>query len=155
MLRRTFIATLLAVSFASPSLADDVLLEVSFSDRDPVRLSRADLEAMPATEFSTSTLWTEGVVVFQGVSLFDFVKEMHIEGDTIEAIAINDYLIEVPIEDAVKGGPMIAYRMNGEEMSPRDKGPLWIVYPYDSNVEYQSETYYSRSVWQMNRIVVP
>jgi hypothetical protein len=37
-------------------------------------------------------------------------------------------------------------------MSVRDKGPLWLIYPYDSKAEYQSETIYSRSIWQLVKI---
>jgi hypothetical protein len=31
----------------------------------------------------------------------------------------------------------------------RDKGPLWVVYPYDSKPDYQSELIYVRSIWQL------
>jgi hypothetical protein len=39
-------------------------------------------------------------------------------------------------------------------MSLREKGPLWIIYPFDSSPEYQTELTYSRSIWQLNRIEV-
>lgn len=39
-------------------------------------------------------------------------------------------------------------------MPVRDKGPLFIVYPYDSNPEIKSQTYYTRSVWQVARLEV-
>ena len=73
---------------------------------------------------------------------------------TISATAINDYAVDIPIEDAVIGGPIIAYALNGADMSIRDKGPLWIVYPYDENTNYQSEVVFSRSIWQLNRITI-
>jgi hypothetical protein len=44
--------------------------------------------------------------------------------------------------------------MNGAEMSIRDKGPLWIVYPYDASDDFRSEVVYSRSIWQLDRIEV-
>jgi hypothetical protein len=37
-------------------------------------------------------------------------------------------------------------------MSMRNKGPLWLVYPYDSNVALQTEAVYARSIWQLVRI---
>jgi hypothetical protein len=39
-------------------------------------------------------------------------------------------------------------------MSVRDKGPLWLVYPYDSAAKYQSEVVFSRSIWQLNRLEI-
>ncbi|CAN0586856.1 unnamed protein product, partial [Ectocarpus sp. 12 AP-2014] len=60
--------------------------------------------------------------------------------------------VEVPVEDAVEDGPIIAYLSNGKPMSVREKGPLWIVYPYDSDPKFQTEVIYSRSIWQLDRL---
>lgn len=110
------------------------------------------LEALDSTEIETSTIWTDGVHVFQGVSLAVLVQRLGIEGTTLTATAINDYAVEIPLSDAVEGGPIVAYRMDGNTMSLRDKGPLWVIYPYDSNSDYRSEVIYSRSIWQLDRI---
>jgi hypothetical protein len=112
------------------------------------------LEAMPATEFTTETIWTEGQQTFRGVSLHDFLETVGATGNALSAQAINDYAVTVPISDAVEGGPIIAYELNGSPMSRRDKGPLWIVYPYDSSADYRTEVIYSRSIWQLDRITV-
>ena len=39
-------------------------------------------------------------------------------------------------------------------MTLRDKGPLWVIYPFDDDPRYRSETVYFRSIWQLNRIIV-
>ncbi|HEX9857587.1 MAG TPA: oxidoreductase, partial [Paracoccaceae bacterium] len=44
------------------------------------------------------------------------------------------------------------YAQNGVPLSVRDMGPLWVIYPYDSDVDYQSEVIYSRSIWQLQRM---
>jgi len=31
---------------------------------------------------------------------------------------------------------------------------LWIVYPYDSDNRFQSEIYFSRSIWQLARLTL-
>ncbi len=56
--------------------------------------------------------------------------------------------------DAVEGGPIIAYLLNGEEMSIRDKGPLWVIYPFDSDADFRSEVVFSRSIWQLDRLEI-
>jgi hypothetical protein len=112
----------------------------------------AMLEALDSTIVETSTIWTEGNHVFQGVALAVLVEKLGIEGATLKATAINDYTVEIPLSDAVVGGPIVAYKMDGNTMSVRDKGPLWVVYPYDSNADYRSEVVYSRSIWQLDRI---
>ena len=109
---------------------------------------------MPATTIETSTIWTDGVHSFTGVALSDLTGPRGVDGGTLLATAINDYTVEIPVTDAVAGGPIIAYLMDGAEMSVRDKGPLWIIYPYDSSAEYRSEVIYARSIWQLDRIEV-
>ena len=110
------------------------------------------LMALDSTIIETSTIWTDGVQEFEGVELHVLLERLGVTSGTILATAINDYTIEIPVEDAVVDGPMIAYKLNQEFMSVRDKGPLWVVYPYDDNTDYRSEVTYSRSIWQLDRI---
>ena len=39
-------------------------------------------------------------------------------------------------------------------MSVRDKGPLFIIYPFDESEDLRSERYYSRSAWQLKHLEV-
>jgi len=118
------------------------------------RFDMAMLRALPAREFETSTIWTEGVQRFRGVPLNEFVGFLKMQGTIMVASAINEYSIEFPIAEAIEDGPLLAYEMNGKEMSRRGKGPLWIVYPYDANSDFRTETTYIRSIWQLDRIDV-
>ena len=115
---------------------------------------RAMLEAMSPVSFKTRTIWTEGENEFTGVLLSELLRNLGIESGTLRATAINDYAVDIPVADALKEPAIIAYKINGQPMSVREKGPLWIVYPYDKDKKYQAEVYYSRSIWQLDRIVV-
>lgn len=164
MLRTILRAATLFVVLATPGYgADlaapqgDVLLTVSgnigVTNADgAAALDRDLLEAMPSTTIITSTIWTEGVHSFQGVSLKDLIEALDLKGKSLRATAVNDYAIQIPLTDAVTGGPIIAYRIDGNEMSLRDKGPLWVIYPYDANSDYRKEVIYSRSIWQLDRL---
>jgi hypothetical protein len=112
------------------------------------------LAALDAETLETTTIWTEGLQSFQGVSLKTLTDLLGTKEGTLLATAINDYTVEIPVSDAVEGGPIIAYLMNDKEMSVRDKGPLWVIYPYDRNADYRSEVVYSRSIWKLDRIEV-
>ena len=90
----------------------------------------------------------------KGVELATLLAALGAEGTVLLAIAHNDYAVDIPVSDAVAGGPVVAYLRNGAAMSMRDKGPLWVIYPFDSKPEYQSELIYSRSIWQLDRIEV-
>ncbi|GAB1477720.1 molybdopterin-dependent oxidoreductase [Paracoccaceae bacterium] len=128
--------------------------EIDAAGAEALTFDREALMAMPATTIETSTIWTDGVHSFTGVALSDLTGPLGVDGGTLLATAINDYTVEIPVTDAVAGGPIIAYLMDGAEMSVRDKGPLWIIYPYDSSAEYRSEVIYARSIWQLDRIEV-
>ncbi|MBK5951737.1 oxidoreductase [Rhodobium orientis] len=112
------------------------------------------LKGMPAATFNTSTVWTDGENSFTGVPLKDLLATLGAHGRTLRATAINDYAVRIPVSDAVSPGPIVAYAMNGKSMSRRGKGPLWIVYPFDQHSRFQSETIYSRSIWQLDRLEV-
>ena len=117
-------------------------------------LSKDELRSLPKTTILTDTIWTEGTQTFEGVSLKTLLEHVGAQDGMLKASAINDYVVTIPTSDAVEGGPIVAYLRNGKEMSLRDKGPLWIVYPYATNQEYNSEEFFSRSIWQLDRIEV-
>ncbi|MBY6004029.1 molybdopterin-dependent oxidoreductase [Salipiger bermudensis] len=112
------------------------------------------LRALGATDITTDTIWTPGTITFTGVELKTLLDHVGASGDEIDATAINDYTVVIPVSDAVEGGPIVAYEMDGELMSRRDKGPLWLIYPYSSNSEYRTEVIYSRSIWQLDRMAI-
>ncbi len=112
------------------------------------------LDALPQTRFQTSTIWTEGKITFSGVSLDDLLAAVGSKGTTLRASALNDYAVDIPASEAVRGGPIVATRADGVRMSVREKGPLWIVYPFDLQTRYRSEITYSRSIWQLHEIAV-
>ena len=155
---RTSLGIIFTAVLLSPANADDVvatktdiILTVS-SGMDVLTLDRSDLSKLTVTSFDTSTIWTDGIHTFTGVSVKTLIDLIGVTNGMLRATAINNYAIEIPVSDAVTEGPIIAYLMDGKEMSVRDKGPLWVVYPYDSNPNYRSEVVYSRSIWQLDRI---
>lgn len=152
----------LAISGAALALEpsrDAVVLTVSgaiteTNSGNAAEFDLAMLRDFEPVEIRTTTIWTEGVQTFVGVELDDLMAAVGAEGEVLRAVALNDYAVDIPIGDAVDGGAMIAYLRNGDPMSVRDKGPLWVVYPFDSVEAYQTELVYSRSIWQLNRIEV-
>jgi hypothetical protein len=143
-----------AAELAAPE--GEVILTVAgaVADRnagDRAEFDLAMLEALPRTTIKTATPWTTGSVTFEGVALSDLLQAVGATGATIVASALNDYAVNLPASDA-QSGAVIAYRLNGDYMSVREKGPLWIVYPFDSNPSLKSETIYSRCVWQLKSL---
>lgn len=135
-----------------PVLANTVLKVTPTAEARVIELDMESLRRMPHETITTTTIWTEGEIAFTGVSLFTLVNEMGLNAAELSFVALNDYAVTIPLSDAVAGGPIIAYEMDGKPMSVRDKGPLWVIYPFDSKPVYQAEKYYSRSIWQLHRV---
>lgn len=152
-----------ATGTALPALAGPVLLTVTgriagakgTGDSPGVaQFDAARLAALPRREFATSTIWTEGVQSFSGVELRSLIDHLGVTGGTLKITAVNDYSIQIPVSEVAAGGALLADLRDGKPMTVRDKGPLWLVYPYDSASEFRNEVVYSRSVWQVDRIEV-
>jgi hypothetical protein len=69
-------------------------------------------------------------------------------------VALNNYKIEIPFDDAQRYDMVLATRLNHKPMAVREKGPLFIVYPFHTDANLRSERFYSRSAWQLRTIEV-
>jgi len=152
-------ATLPASAFELRAPTEDVVLIVSgeiaiTNQGDTAAFDRAMLEELGGDIIVTSTIWTEGVSEFEGVKLSKLVELLGVEMGDLVAFAINDYSVKIPVTDAYDYEPIVAYKRNGAFMTVRDKGPLWVIYPYDLDPATNTELIYSRSIWQLNRLVV-
>lgn len=147
----------LAAPLATPK--DKTILEVAgqinTANKDSTAVfDREMLEGLGMETVTTTTPWHTGPQKFEGVRLSKLMELVGAKGKTIKAVALNDYVTQIPIEDFEKFNPILALKREGEYMPVRDKGPLFIVYPYDSKSELKSQTYYGRSAWQLKRLEV-
>ena len=136
---------------ASPALAGGTLA-MTKSDGEVVKLSMSKLMAMPATEIYTSAPGTDGVQKFKGVSFDALFEAYGIDVNIVRVSALNDYNVMVPANVLREDGAILAYHLNDGEMSIREKGPFWVIFPYDADVRFQTDTYWSYSVWQVKSV---
>jgi hypothetical protein len=112
------------------------------------------LQTLPRHELSTSTSVTDGVNHFEGFLMRDLLEWLGASGETSIAIALNDYIVEIPLQDFYDYDVILATHMDGQRLTRRDKGPLWIVYPRDDHAELQDIRYDYRWVWQLHRLEI-
>lgn len=149
-------ATALILAMPDRALAEPVVLRIisGAPDAEVHALTMSELEAMPQIVFTTSTVWTDRPVKFSGPAVAAVLDAVGIAGETVQATALNDYAVDIPVSSLEDRAPIIATRIDGAPFSLREKGPLWIVYPYDSAERYRSETTYGRSIWQLKELLV-
>lgn len=112
----------------------------------------ASLEKLGMVSFQTTSPWYNGRTTFTGIPLQKLMDFVGAKGSVVKVTALNDYTTVIPLNDFRKYNVILALKINGKHMQIRDKGPLFIVYPYDSIPELNNQIYYSRSAWQVSRM---
>jgi hypothetical protein len=126
--------------------------EGKLKDGKRVELTLADLERLPRTAIRTTTPWHDGEQRFEGVLLADIVSHLGATGESMQVVALNKYRTMIPVSDFLKHRPILAFKRNGSTMGVKEKGPLFVIYPYDADPALRNELYFGRSAWQVRSI---
>jgi len=121
---------------------------------DKAQFDMKMLEKLPQKSFTTQTPWYPKPVTFTGPLLRDVLAAAGAKGSKITAVALNDYKTEIPFDDATRHDVIVARLMNDRPMPIREKGPLFIIFPFDTKAELRTELYYNRSAWQLSTLQI-
>ncbi len=124
------------------------------NDGNAAVFDRPMLEALGMSSVETATPWYTGIIKFEGVRMDTLMRYVGATGESVTAIALNDFSSEIPISDFSRYGVLLALKRDGKYMPISDKGPLFIVYPYDSSPELRAQKFYSRSAWELAQLIV-
>ena len=114
-----------------------------------------DIDALPVTQIETLNDWVDEETRFSGPLLRDLLESVGADmPELVRFVAINDYSVEIPTTDFWEWDVILAVRMNGELLSPRDKGHYWVIYPVSSNPELKDPLYNARHIWQVVRMEI-
>jgi len=168
MLRRLFAFGVLLATFVSPGVLADARLDAPLgeplltvtgniavtNEGSGAVFDRAMLNALPQHRIATTTEWTDGVRQFEGPLLREVLAAVGAGGSIALATAVNDYSVEIPLQEVRDYPVILAMRMDGEELTLRTKGPLWVVYPRDDYSELQTSEMNSRWIWQLRSLEI-
>ena len=139
-----------------------VVLTISGRLREPNRSTTAVfdmvmLAQLPQASFSTRTPWCAQARKFSGPLLRDVLAAAGSQGSRgslLRLVALNDYRVDSPFDDAQRYDLLLARLLDDKPMPVRDKGPLFIIYPFDQHDELRNALYFSRCAWQLKSIEV-
>lgn len=145
---------------AIPPPDGPVLLKITGNIRhtnvnDELWLDREMLSELPWHETTTDTPWHRQMGRFEGPLLRSVLELAGVDSDVVEVHALNDFFADLPVSDTENYDVILAMKRNGREMSIREFGPLFVLYPFDEHPELKTEAIQFRSVWQVNLIKVP
>jgi hypothetical protein len=106
--------------------------------------------------FTTPTAWTDGPVTFEGVLLSRLLEVLVVPHDVtvLTMTALNDYQVAIPVADVRTWPVIVALKRDGQYMSVRTKGPLWVVYPRHAFPELGQVKHKSKWIWQLKEIMI-
>lgn len=139
--------------------ADKVILRVTglIGKAPPdgvLTFTEAALNALPEHSFSTTAPWFKEKLTFSGPYLSDLLEAVGAKGNLLTIRALNDYKTQVPVSDATQHRPILARKINGKLITVRDKGPLFLIYPFDADPKLNTDVFFARSIWQIKSIHV-
>lgn len=114
----------------------------------------AMLQRLPRGEVNAKTPWYSTARSFSGPLLREVLAAAGARGARLQATALNDYRVEIPFDDVLRYDVLLATQLDGKPMPVRDKGPLFIMYPFERHPELRTPVFFSRCAWQVNRLDV-
>lgn len=154
-----FALVMSVVAFTAPSVfsSEDTILMLKNprieGRHGAIIFTRADLEALPQEEITTTNDFVDGEVIFRGPSAYALIDQIGRAGaKKARLTSATDFFIEVEIQELFDYGAILAMEMNGEQLTRRNRGPIWLMYPVDQYEELQNPSMNNRLIWQLKTI---
>lgn len=146
-------------AFAAAEPPSEVILTVDGAvgigdSATPVRYDVERLLGLGRSSLRTRTPFTEGESDFEGVLGRSVMQAVQARGTRAMAFARNDYSVEIPLSDFRDWDVLLATHMDGRRLQLRDKGPLWVIYPWSGHPELDNRVTRQKSIWQLYRLSI-
>lgn len=155
LFKRCFKMVLLLVAWCGVTLSayagDPAILSI-IDGKTEQAFSLKQLDQFEQHSFKTKTPWTSRYQ-FSGPLLKDVLQSLlnNLDG-TLRARALNDYMVNLDRDLLLRYPVILATRMDGKPMRIRNKGPIWIMLPFDQFPELDVTAVHSQMVWQLRSI---
>lgn len=116
--------------------------------------TQQQLEQLPQTSITTTTPWNKQPVTYRGIAVETLLSTLKAKGSQLRLLALNDYAVTADAKQLTDNGAILAVTRDGQPMPISDKGPLWVMFPFDANPKLRADNIYTLSVWQLSRIDV-
>lgn len=155
---------LLALRSAAASDGTDATALLSVSGKSlagsrsgKVDFDMAKLARMAQHRIVTNTPWFSAPREFTGPLLRDVLAAAGLPatvGGQARCAALNDYRVDIPLEDIRRYDIIVARLLDAKPMTVREKGPLFVMYPFDQQPELRTSLNLARCIWQLCGIEV-
>ncbi len=91
---------------------------------------RALATESPTVDLHCVTRWSKLATTWEGVSLDTLLAEVETGADYASVDSYGGYTTNLPLEDLLGGKAWVAFRYDGEELSPEHGGPARLLVPH-------------------------
>lgn len=146
-------------SFASSVVKqDDTLLSIQVAQDSDCNSSGALLTeehilALPQQQFTTLHKWSPVAQTFSGPLLEDVLNIYCKDVTSIELSALNNYSLTLDFKLTKQYQPIVAHSINGNRLSIRDKGPLWVMIDHERH-NIKKKNLEGMMIWQLSDIMI-
>lgn len=116
-----------------------------------LKLTRAQLAAMPTMRYTTEQPQLHRTFTYEGVPLRDLARLGGFVGKDLRVYASNGFMTVIRASDYLSTPMMLAYVAGGKPISVLDKGPLTVVLPPDAT-RFPARLYSRYWVWYAVKI---
>jgi hypothetical protein len=118
-----------------------------------LELTIEDLIDLPQHTVVTTNEFTNAPVAYSGPLARDVLELLALDRlAEVRFVAINDYFIDIPTDELHRYDVVLALEADGQRLSRRDKGPLWLMYPISDHPELAGPVHNARLIWQVVRV---
>ncbi|MDK2126486.1 molybdopterin-dependent oxidoreductase [Parachitinimonas caeni] len=121
------------------------------------RFDEARLGALPQQSLTVDIpVWLAGKQQFSGPTMLSVLDAVGARGKHVEFVALNRYKVTIPSSDFADMPVILARRQNGKLLSIRQRGPLWLMYPFAERTPISTaiEPIRQKSIWQVVQVRV-
>ena len=130
------------------------ILSVSDADGRTMEFSRLELSQIPQTRFVTAAPFLKTPTAVEGPSVSQLLRAFG-AGRTfhrIEIVALNSYLVTADIQQLEADGAILVIRQDGAFLPLSEKGPAYLLFPFDDRPALKDKSHYGLCIWQISQI---
>lgn len=150
----------LAAGMSVPVPTDAPMLTISgavgsTNSGDMILMDRTAIEQVGLVEYQVLDPFEQRPIVYRGVLMRDLLAlwQPDPQAEMMKLTALNDYIIEIPLEEFSTYPILFAMQADGEVMDVTYRGPAMLVYPVDQ-YEFDSRVNQRKWIWQIKSIEV-
>lgn len=148
------VLSLFTFHISTASAEGTVITLVDAKEDRKIEFSMEQISAYPRTTILTENDFTDGMVSYTGPLVRNLLEQVSMDdAELVRFTAANDYYVDIPTADFHKYDVILAFLADGKQLSRRERGPLWLMYPISDHPELDGNPVYNtRLIWQVVKI---